>query len=79
MLHTIHADCPTYMELGLKNGEVNTINGKELNKEGVTHVIDYLCQEVEVKTEDVLTKVKGLKKSEGSVVLKLYNGMVTAV
>ena len=45
MLHTIHADCPTYMELGLKNGEVNTINGKELNKEGVTHVIDYLCQE----------------------------------
>ena len=39
MLHTIHADCPTYMELGLKNGEVNTINGKELNKEGVTHVI----------------------------------------
>ena len=67
------------MELGLKNGEVNTINGKELNKEGVTHVIDYLCQEVDVKTEDVLTKVKGLKKSEGSVVLKLYNGMVTAV
>ena len=79
MLHTIHADCPAYMELGLKNGEVNTINGKELNKEGVTHVIDYLCQEVDVKTEDVLTKVKGLKKSEGSVVLKLYNGMVTAV
>ena len=79
MLHTIHVDCPTYMELGLKNGEVNTINGKELNKEGVTHVIDYLCQEVDVKTEDVLTKVKGLKKSEGSVVLKLYNVMVTAV
>lgn len=79
MLHTIHVDCPTYMELGLKNGEVNTINGKELNTEGVAHVIDYLCREVDVKAEDVLTKVKGLKKSEGSVMLKLHDGMVTAV
>ncbi len=28
MQKSIHVDCPTYLELGLKNGEVYTINGK---------------------------------------------------
>ncbi|MGC2873181.1 hypothetical protein ACPW7J_12065 [Ihubacter sp. rT4E-8] len=79
MQKSIHVDCPTYLELGLKNGEVYTINGKELNIDGVKHVIDYLCQEVNVKAEDVLTKVKAMKQDNGEVTLKLYNGMVSAV
>ena len=54
MQKSIHVDCPTYLELGLKNGEVYTINGKDLNRDGVKHVIDYLCQEVNVKADDVL-------------------------
>ncbi|SCJ88111.1 Uncharacterised protein [uncultured Eubacterium sp.] len=77
MQKSIHVDCPTYLELGLKNGEVSTVNGKELNHEGVKHVIDYLCQEVDVKADDVLTKVKSVGKDEGAVTLKLYNGAVS--
>lgn len=65
MQSTIHVNCPTYLELGLKNGEVNTINGKELNSDGVIHVIDYLCREVNVKAEDVLAKVKNMKAADG--------------
>ncbi|MGN0658896.1 MAG: hypothetical protein ACI4LA_04755 [Emergencia sp.] len=79
MQKSVHVDCPTYLELGLKNGEVYTVNGKELSGEGVVHVIDYLCQEVDVKAEDVLSKVKSLKKSDGAVTLKLYDGAVSAV
>ena len=79
MKKSIHVNCPTYMELGLKNGEVFTINGKELNSEGVIHVINYLCQEVNVKAEDVLSKVRSLNAPDGAVTLKLFDGMVTAV
>ena len=79
MQNLIHVDYPTYLELGLKNGEVSTINGKELNSDGVVHVIDYLCQEVNVKADDVLTKIKTLKTCNGFVKLKLHNGLVTAV
>lgn len=79
MQNTIHVDCPTYLELGLKNGEVYTINGKELNRDGVKHVIDYLCQEVNVKADDVLSKVHSMKQSDGAITLKLYDGMVSAV
>ncbi len=79
MQKAIHVDCPTYLELGLKNGEVSTINGKELNKEGVKHVIDYLCQEVNVKAEEVLSTVQTMNTENGSVMLKLYDGMVSAV
>lgn len=79
MQNSIHVDCPTYMALGLVDGQVNTINGKELNSEGVCHVIDYLCQEVDVKAEDVLSKVKSMGKQQGEVTLKLYNGVVSAV
>lgn len=79
MQNSIHVDYPTYLELGLKNGKVSTVNGKELNSDGVVHVIDYLCQEVNVKTADVLSKVKTLNTSNGPVKLKLYNGVVTAV
>lgn len=79
MKSNVHVDCPTYMEIGLKDGEVNTINGKELNSDGVIHVIDYLCREVDVKAEDVLHKVKTLNTESGAVKLKLYDGMVTAV
>ncbi len=79
MQNSIHVDCPTYLELGLKNGEVNTINGKELNSDGVVHVIDYLCQEVNVKAEDVLEKIKSMGAADGQVTLKLYDGAVTAV
>ncbi len=79
MQKSIHVDCPTYLELGLKNGEVYTINGKSLNREGVKHVIDYLCQEVNVKADDVLTKVASMKQTDGAVTLKLYDGTVSAV
>ncbi|MEE0741071.1 MAG: hypothetical protein ACLRWH_08560 [Emergencia sp.] len=79
MQQSIHVDCPTYLELGLVDGQVNTINGKELNSEGVVHVIDYLCQEVNVKAADVLSHVDSLNQSCGAVRLKLYNGVVSAV
>ncbi len=79
MQKSIHVDCPTYLELGLKNGEVYTINGKNLNRDGVKHVIDYLCQEVDVKADDVLAKVSDLGQRDGAVTLKLYDGMVSAV
>jgi hypothetical protein len=79
MQKSIHVDCPTYLELGLKNGEVNTINGKELNSDGVVHVIDYLCQEVSVKADDVLSTVKDLGQTEGTVTLKLFDGCVSTV
>lgn len=79
MQQSIHVDCPTYLELGLVDGQVNTINGKELNSEGVVHVIDYLCQEVNVKVDEVLNKVRSLNQSCGAVTLKLYDGVVSAV
>lgn len=79
MQKSIHVDCPTYLELGLKNGEVYTINGKELNRDGVKHVIDYLGQEVNVKADDVLSKVHSMNQADGAVTLKLYDGMVSAV
>lgn len=78
MQKLIHVDCPTYLELGIKNGEVNTVNGKELNGEGVNHVISYLCNEVDVKVDDVLNKVKSIGTSDGAVTLKLHNGSVSA-
>lgn len=79
MQKQVHVDCPTYLELGLKNGEVSTINGKELSQDGVIHVIDYLCREVDVKAEEVLTKVSSLGAVNGPVRLKLYDGMVSAL
>ena len=79
MQKKVHVDCPTYLELGLKNGEVFTINGKELNAEGVHHVIDYLCQEVNVKSEEVLSKVRSMGAENGPVTLKLYDGSISAV
>ena len=79
MQKSIHVDCPTYLELGLKNGEVYTINGKDLNRDGVKHVIDYLCQEVDVKADDVLSKIAAMKQKDGAVTLRLYDGTVSAV
>lgn len=79
MQKSIHVDCPTYLELELKNGSVNAINGKELDSDGVKHVIDFLCQEVNVKTDEVLSKAKTLGTSNGQVTLKLYNGAITAM
>ncbi len=79
MQKKIHADCPTYLELELKNSEISTINGKELSKEGVSHVINYLGQEVDVTAEDVMKKIKMLNTVNGMIKLKLFNGMVTAV
>ena len=78
-MQAVHVDCPTYLELSLKNGDIDKINGKTLNAEGVIHVIDYLCQEVDVKAEDVLTKIASLGLEDGSVTLKLYNGAVETV
>ena len=75
----VHVDCPTYLELGLKNGDVVAVNGKELNNEGIKHVISYLCNEVDVKVEDVLNKVKNVEASDGAVTLKLFNGAVSAL
>ncbi len=79
MQKILHAECPTYLELELTNNEISMINGKELNKEGVEHVINYLGQEVDVKAEDVFEKVQMLNTVNGVVTLKLYDGMVTAV
>ena len=79
MQKSIFTDCPTYLELGLKNGEVYTVNGKELSDEGVKHVISYLCQEVDVKVEDVLSKISAIDKHDGAVTLKLHNGAVSAL
>lgn len=79
MQKQIHAEYPTYLELELIDSEISTINGKELSKEGVKHVIDYLGQEVDVKAEDVFEKVQMLNTVNGVVTLKLYDGMVTAV
>ena len=77
MQKSIATDCPTYLELGLKNGEVYTVNGKELNDEGIKHVIGYLCEEVNVKVEDVLSKVRAMEKNDGAETLKLHNGAVS--
>ena len=77
MQKSIITDCPTYLELGLKNGEVYTVNGKALTNEGIQHVIGYLCEEVNVKVEDVLSKVKATGQNNGAVTLKLHNGAVS--
>lgn len=79
MQKQIHAECPTYLELELIDSEISTINGKELNKEGVKHVINYLGQEVDVKAEDVFEKVQMLNTINGVVTLKLHDGIITAV
>lgn len=76
MTKVLQMECPTYMELELKHGEVKTINGKELSREGVREVIDFIGQEVNVKADSVLQTLKSLKKDNGSVTLKLYNGAV---
>lgn len=75
----LHMNYPTYMELELKHGEVQTINGKELTREGVREVISYIGKEADVKTESVLQTLKALKKQEGQVTLKLFNGVVMAL
>ncbi|MGF6376929.1 hypothetical protein M2140_002008 [Clostridiales Family XIII bacterium PM5-7] len=79
MQKSISVNCPTYLELELKNGTVNAVNGKELTNEGVRHVIEFLCQEVNVKADDVLTKARALCASDGQVTLKLHNGAVTTL
>lgn len=79
MQKSIHVDCPTYLELGLTDGEVSTINGKELNTDGVIHVIDYVCQDVGIRAEDVLSKIKSLNRKDGSVTLKLFEGVISAI
>lgn len=79
MMKSVHVDSPTYLELGLMHGEVQTINGKELSREGVRHVINYLCQETDVKAEAVLDKVNEMNTDCGAVTLKLFNGAVMAV
>ena len=57
--------------------KVYTVNGKELTNEGIQHVIGYLCEEVNVKVEDVLFKVKATGQNNGAVTLKLHNGAVS--
>ena len=48
-------------------------------REGVKHFFDYLCQEVYVKADDVLSKIAAMKQTDGAVTLKLYDGTVSAV
>jgi hypothetical protein len=74
-----HVDYPAYLELGLKDGQVSSVNGKEFNKEGVFNVIKYVCKGENVNTDDVLSKIRSLQKNNGAVTLKLYDGAVTAI
>jgi|GEM_PF-1924757 len=75
----VHVDYPTYLELGLQDGHVATVNGKEFNNEGIENVIGYVCKDVDVDTEDVFNEVRHLDRSNGAVTLKLYNGAVKAI
>lgn len=79
MTKILQTECPTYMELELKHGEVQTINGKELTNDGVRQVIGFICDEVGVKSDSVLQTLKALKKENGVVTLKLFNGGVMAL
>lgn len=75
----VQVDCPTYLELGLKNGQVATVNGKELNPEGIKNVVGYICEEVNVRVDDVFEKVDTVCASNGDVTLKLFDGGVSAL
>lgn len=72
-------DYPAYLELGIKNGHVSSVNGKEFNEEGVETIIEYVCRDENIAKSDVFDKIKCLNENDGSVTLKLYNGAVTAI
>lgn len=79
MLKTITTDCPTYLEISLKNGEPTVVNGKEFNHDGVAQVLSYICQEVNVKSDEVIATAKVAANNNGAVKLKLFDGAVTAI
>lgn len=79
MMKKLDMNYPTYMELDLNQGEIESINGKELNKEGVNNVINYLCENANVKSETVMHVLSNLKEKNGAVTLKLFEGSVIAV
>lgn len=79
MQKNVHVNCPTYLELGLKNGQVVAVNGKELDPEGIKNVVNFVCEEVNVKADDVFNKVGDINSPNGAVTLKLSNGVVSAI
>ncbi|NLD10554.1 hypothetical protein [Aminicella lysinilytica] len=72
-------DYPAYLELGLKDGQVSSVNGKEFNKTGVEKMIEYVCEGENVTKTDVINKVHNLQQNNGSITLKLFDGAVTAI
>jgi hypothetical protein len=70
------ADYPTYLELGINHGEINSVNGKELNSTGVMNVLDYISKECCVTAKEVITVAKDNSPENGSIKLKLFNGNV---
>ncbi|MDD4377002.1 MAG: hypothetical protein PHH48_02470 [Eubacteriales bacterium] len=77
MLSKTHSDYPTYLEIGFKNGEATSVNGKELNQDGISTVLSYICRETNLRAEEVLNKAKNFAKSDDAVKLKLFNGAIS--
>ena len=70
------ADYPTYLELWINHGEIKSVNGKELNSEGIMNVLDYISKDCCVSANEVITVAKSNSPKNGSVKLKLFNGNV---
>lgn len=78
MLKKITYENPAYVEIGFKDGQAVSVNGKELNYEGVCNVISYICNEVNTKADEVINIAKTFaKEKEDIVTLKLFNGSIT--
>lgn len=77
MTKCTNVDYPSYVKIGFKNGEAASVNGKELNQDGIMEVVSFVSSEEGVNAEDVIAKAKGIIKNDGDVTLKLFKGAVT--
>ncbi|HKK95345.1 MAG TPA: hypothetical protein VJ916_03345 [Anaerovoracaceae bacterium] len=79
MTMTHKVDYPTYLELGINHGEIESVNGKEFNSAGITNVLDYISKECCVTAKEVITVAKKNSPENGSIKLKLFNGNVKCI
>lgn len=76
MLKNINSDYPTYLVLGIDNGEIKTVNGKEFNRTGIINVLNYIASDCRVNTNEVINVAKSSSPKEGCIKLKLFNGNI---
>lgn len=73
----VKVNYPTYLQLGFDKGNVVSVNGKELNKDGVNQVLSYICREVDVRSEDLMRTAEKIAKCHDDIKLKLYKGTIS--